>query len=108
MVLAQGHFQPLSLILHELATNAIKHGALSMPNGQVRVHWTLEADPTPRLRLGWQEAGGPSAPPPTATGFGTRLIQVAAAELGGYPELDYGPAGLKAEIIVFLTPSSEG
>jgi len=108
VVLTPGQLQPLSLILHELATNAVKYGALSAPNGQVRIHWTVETDSARRLRLWWQEVGGPPASPPVVTGFGTRLIQVAAAELGGHPELDYGPAGLKAEIIVPLGPSSEG
>jgi two-component sensor histidine kinase len=108
VVLAPGQLQPLSLILHELATNAVKYGALSAPNGQIRVGWTVETDDAQRLRLDWQEVGGPPASAPTSTGFGTRLIQVAAAELGGHPELAYGPEGLKAEILVSLRPSSEG
>lgn len=108
VVLASDQLQPLSLILHELATNAVKYGALSAPNGQIRVRWTVETEDAQRLRLDWEEVGGPPASPPTATGFGTRLIQVAAAELGGYPELAYSPEGLKAEILVPLRPASEG
>lgn len=108
IVLASEQLQPLSLILHELATNAVKYGALSAPNGQIRVRWSFQAEDAQRLRLDWEEVGGPPASAPTSTGFGTRLIQVAAAELGGHPELAYGPAGLKAEILIPLRPSSEG
>lgn len=107
-ILQREQLQPLSLILHELATNAVKYGALSVPQGQIRVRWAPDTVDDGRLRLEWNEIGGPPASPPTSTGFGTRLIGVAAAELGGQPELDYGPNGLRAEIMLDLRPSSEG
>lgn len=108
VVLSPKQLQPLSLILHELATNAVKYGALSVASGQIRVKWDLETGGARHLRLRWQEVGGPPPAPPAAAGFGTRLIQVAAAELGGHPDLVYSPVGLNAEIIVPLESSPTG
>jgi two-component sensor histidine kinase len=66
----------LALVLHELATNAAKHGALSVPDGQVRVTWRVEgkAD-APRVRFTWSEVGGPAVALPARSGFGLQLIQ---------------------------------
>jgi len=99
---------PLCLILHELATNAVKHGALSVPAGRVRVGWRNDQDEEPargggrRLRLRWEEQGGPEIRPSAAVGyqgFGTRLVAFAAAhELHGRAELTFAPEGLQAEI----------
>jgi two-component sensor histidine kinase len=91
-------------VLHELATNAVKHGALSVTGGRVRVGWAVEeAEGARRLRLRWEERGGPRVRPPTARGFGTELIEhVATDELGARPELTYASAGLGAEITVLL------
>jgi two-component sensor histidine kinase len=105
VALARGQVTPVCLILHELATNAAKHGALSSPAGQVRVAWRDDGDAAGgdgggrRLRLRWTEQGGPEARPPAGQGFGTRLIEFAAAhELHGRAELTFAPAGLRAEI----------
>ncbi|QJE73257.1 PAS domain-containing protein [Aerophototrophica crusticola] len=65
--------QSIGLILHELATNAAKHGALSVPAGVVRVTWTLDGT---RLRLTWQEEGGPPAVEPKRKGFGSTLLSM--------------------------------
>ena len=91
-------------MLHELATNAVKHGALSAPEGRVRVGWAVEeAEGGRRLRLRWEERGGPRGRPPAARGFGTRLIEgVATDELGGHAELTFAAEGLEAEITVLL------
>jgi PAS domain S-box-containing protein len=104
VTLAATKVQALALVLHELATNAVKHGALSKPEGQVWVGWKVEkADGIRRLRLRWEERGGPQVEPPAVRGFGTRLIQHAAAgELGGPAELAFAPEGLEAEITVLL------
>jgi two-component sensor histidine kinase len=104
VALAPTQVLPLGLILHELATNAIKHGALSAPSGRVRVGWGLEeADGRRLLRLGWEERGGPRVAPPGSRGFGTRLIEFAAVrDLGGRAEQTFASKGLSAEITVPL------
>src|SRR3546814_4791368 len=63
----------LSLVLHELATNAAKYGALSVSGGRVQVSWQVE-DANGQLRIKWAESGGPPVTPPATTGYGTRLI----------------------------------
>ena len=75
----RGGRSALALMLHELATNAVKHGALSAPAGRVRVGWEVEEAEGGgrRLRLRWEERGGPRVGPPVSRGFGTRLIEFA-------------------------------
>lgn len=63
----------LSLMLNELATNAIKYGAFSVPRGRIRLSWAIEAE---QLHLQWHEIGGPAASAPVRTGFGSRLIDM--------------------------------
>ena len=83
----------LGIVFHELATNAIKHGALSNRDGRVRMGWEF-AD-NGRVALGWQESGGPEVLPPARGGFGSRLIRLELThELNGEVELFYEPAGL--------------
>jgi two-component sensor histidine kinase len=95
--------QALALVLHELATNAVKHGALSIGEGRIWIGWKIEETDQARLRLRWQERGGPPVELPTARGFGTTLIRyVTAGELGKPAELTFAPEGLQAEIIVLL------
>lgn len=92
----------LSLVLHELATNAAKYGALSVSGGQVRVSWQIE-DANSQFRIKWVESGGPPVTPPATTGYGTRLIQSAITYgLGGQVEQEYAVGGLEAEIIMPL------
>jgi PAS domain S-box-containing protein len=86
----------LALALHELGTNAAKHGALSREGGRVRVTWREEDD---RLRLEWKETGGPPVRPPERRGFGSRLIERGlAADLGGSASLHFEPDGLRCRI----------
>ncbi len=88
----------LSLIFHELATNAVKYGALSVPGGHVRVGWQVDRD---ELRFTWIERGGPAVTPPTKTGFGSDLIRSATSyNLGGRAEQHFAPEGLTAEIVM--------
>ncbi len=91
----------LALVLHELATNASKYGALSTAEGSVRVKWdVLQADGKQCVRLLWQEQGGPQVPDGSPRGFGTKLIERACAyELEGSAELRLAPGGLVAEIV---------
>lgn len=86
----------LTLVLHELATNAVKYGALSVLGGKVHVHWMAEglSDAT-NLHLVWEETGGPRVTQPTRDGFGTRLIErQLTAEFGGHATLDFNETGL--------------
>ncbi len=92
----------LMLALHELATNAVKHGALSVPNGHVVVDWeVVKHASTEMLEFRWHEFGGPAiAEPPTRRSFGNRLIEtVLAAELGGEATLDFRPSGLVFRLV---------
>ncbi|MGK6311690.1 HWE histidine kinase domain-containing protein [Neorhizobium sp. DT-125] len=90
--------QNLGLILHELATNSVKYGALSVPQGKVRIAWRDVADEDGgevKLRLVWEERDGPRVREPSRTGFGTTIIKRhAAAAFGGQVEVDFRPEGL--------------
>nr|CAD6406925.1 histidine kinase [Rhizobium sp. Q54] len=89
--------QNLGLVLHELATNSMKYGALSVPEGRVRVSWKQDdpSDPHSLLHLTWQELDGPASHEPSQTGFGTTIIRRhAAAAFGGNVKIDYLPTGL--------------
>jgi light-regulated signal transduction histidine kinase (bacteriophytochrome)/CheY-like chemotaxis protein len=89
----------LSLVLHELATNAAKHGALSGTGGRVDVVWELDA--ARDLRLAWRESGGPRVAEPTRSGFGRQLIENAVAyELDSETELRFAPDGVACDIRV--------
>ena len=90
--------QNLGLILHELATNSVKYGALSVPQGKVRVAWRdLAEDESDevKMRLVWEEKNGPPVHEPSRTGFGTTIVKRhAAAAFGGQVEIDFNPEGL--------------
>lgn len=90
--------EQLGLALHELATNAVKHGALSKSSGQVSVVWAIEppsADAPEKLRITWTERGGPPVSPPTRKGFGHVVFErIVARALGGKVEADFAPDGL--------------
>ncbi|MGH6678218.1 MAG: PAS domain-containing protein [Bradyrhizobium sp.] len=92
--------QTFSLLLHELATNATKYGALSQPGGKVAIDWSIEgAEPEARFMLRWMERGGPPVAPPSHRGFGVTLLEKAAAhEFGAPPKIKYEPKGLRYEI----------
>ena len=86
----------LSMAAHELATNAIKYGALSAASGRVSVRWSTDGG---RFVLIWEESNGPAPTPPTRKGFGTRMIgDVVAKELEGEVRFDYRAAGLLCTI----------
>ena len=92
---------PIGMILHELATNAMKHGALSADRGCVRASWEVNEGSAGEacVVLRWEESGGPAISPPETRGFGTRLSEFAAAqELGGTAELTFAPEGLRLEV----------
>jgi two-component sensor histidine kinase/CheY-like chemotaxis protein len=89
--------QNFALVIHELATNAAKYGALSVPTGRVSVTWTIDmlGEP-PLLRIVWQESGGPPVSPPESQGFGSRLILNAfRQDEGAQASLDFLPTGVR-------------
>lgn len=98
LTLAPEKAQPLGMVLHELGTNAVKHGALSKPGGQVSVTWNA----TPGgLELIWDEASTAiSVTPPTRTGFGTRLIEMLARQLNGSVAYDWRASGLRLVLTI--------
>jgi two-component sensor histidine kinase len=87
--------QALALVIHELATNAIKYGALSAPAGSVSVSWSKVADEAPgTLRFVWRERGGPPVTPPAKHGFGLTVLTTAAQDLGATASCDFDADGL--------------
>lgn len=88
----------VAMALHELGTNAVKYGALSVAGGRVSVAWTpLDGDRA--VRMEWRERGGPPVTPPAHAGFGSRLLQSGlAADLGERARLDFDPSGLVATL----------
>lgn len=95
VLLAAKAVQPISLLLHELATNAVKYGALSVPEGRLQVSWSV--DPTGQMTLEWRELGGPPVSPPKQKGFGSTLIStVTARQLNGKVTVTFDPAGVVA------------
>ena len=90
----------LTMILHELATNAAKYGALSTPHGTLDVNWQREdSGGRPQIRLRWIEAGGPPVKTPSRRGFGSELIERSTThELHGQAILDYREEGLHGEL----------
>jgi PAS domain S-box-containing protein len=100
---------PMTLMLHELATNAAKYGALSTATGRLAVAWTVGVTGLARnVSLLWRESGGPRVRPPDRKGFGTALIERSMAyELDGEARFDYRPEGLCCELIFPLSLPGE-
>jgi two-component sensor histidine kinase len=99
--------QPLMLVLHELATNAAKYGALSTPQGRVRFSWTVMTAPG-KISLDWRESGGPKVAAASSKGFGSRLLEGAVPN--STAKLDYDPAGFSYRLDIALsgtTPDDE-
>ena len=91
--------QTFALVVHELATNATKYGALSLPDGQVAIHWSIEGTGAEaRFKFQWHERNGPPVVPPTRKGFGHMVIEKAAAQDFGLPKIRFASDGLCYEI----------
>jgi two-component sensor histidine kinase len=92
--------QNLGLALHELATNAQKYGSLSDPHGEVRIQWQF-CEEDSKLRLIWQERGGPPVTPPVRSGFGRAMIEtVVGKALEGDVSLSFPPKGVRCVIVI--------
>ena len=106
VALPAGAAQPLAMAIHELATNAVKYGALSVPTGRVAVTWTVTGGMARRLCLRWAETGGPPVQrPPERRGFGTRVLDgTVRAQLGGTLSLHWRLSGLVCELDLPLRP----
>jgi PAS domain S-box-containing protein len=98
----------LTLALHELATNAAKYGALSIPTGKVTITWSVEQGVTSSLAFRWQERYGPPVSRPSRSGFGSQLIErVLAFELDGQVDINYQREGVVCEIVAPLSAEWE-
>lgn len=96
--------ESIGLALHELATNAVKHGSLSVPRGKVAVSWAIEppsGDAPERLRLTWIERGGPAVVAPSRKGFGHVVFdRIVARALDGELKMDFEPEGLTWQLTI--------
>jgi two-component sensor histidine kinase len=92
---------PLALVLHELATNAARHGALALPGGSLAVQW-LPPDAAGTLRLFWDERAAEVLPATASEGFGQRLVTQCAAQLGGRASFNWRDQGLLVELALPL------
>jgi two-component sensor histidine kinase len=97
-LLEPGAAQAVAVILHELATNASKYGALSDAKGQIKLTWSRAEDR--QLTLRWTELGGPKVKAPERQGFGSRLIERTISQMGGKVRFDWPSEGLVCEIVL--------
>ncbi|WP_198384624.1 PAS domain S-box protein [Roseomonas sp. KE2513] len=104
VALPAGAAQPLAMAVHELATNALKYGALSVPTGRIAMSWRLDGGPSGILRLCWAERGGPPVTaPPSRRGFGSRVLEgTVRGQLDGTLVLLWDAAGLVCDMDVPL------
>jgi PAS domain S-box-containing protein len=99
---------PLSMALHEMATNAVKYGALSTRRGAIEITWRVSDCANPVVELVWQESGGPKVKARAVEGFGAKLIaQVIEHDLGGKTDIDLAVAGARVTLI-FPLEAHEG
>ena len=96
VLLEPGSAQAIAVVLHELATNAAKYGALSGAKGRVELEWSHAEDGT--LALRWIEVGGPPVGPPTRRGFGSRVVERMISDLRGEADFEWRVDGLVCEI----------
>ncbi|GGZ01510.1 PAS domain S-box protein [Novosphingobium colocasiae] len=91
--LSPGAAEALAMAIHEMGTNALKYGALSVPEGRVRISWALDDG---QFRIGWIEAGGPAVAPPQRKGFGSRImVDVPRVKLSAQVTVDYPREGFR-------------
>lgn len=102
--------QTFAMLVHELATNATKYGALSLMDGRVAVGWSVEgAGAEAQFKFQWQEHNGPRVVPPTRRGFGRMLLEkVAVQDFGTGPKISFAPEGVRYEIDAPLSRVAAG
>src|SRR6476620_7255174 len=106
IAISSGPAVSLSMVIHELCTNAVKHGALSAPSGHVSICWLISEDH--RFKLHWKESGGPPVQEPSRKSFGSRLIEQALpGQLHGEARLKFEPDGLSCEVNIPLSVMQE-
>jgi two-component sensor histidine kinase len=108
IAISAGPAMSLSMVIHELCTNATKYGALSAADGRVSIEWTVSDDEPMRFILHWKESGGPPVREPSRKSFGSRLIEQALpGQLKGEARLKFDPDGLSCEVNVPLNAMQE-
>ena len=108
VIIAGAYAQTFSLLVHELATNAAKYGALSNATGSVSVSWSIEGQgEAARLRFRWQERDGPIVAQPARKGFGSKLLETALPLTdNSSPRLSFDPKGLIYEVDISMAAIS--
>ena len=89
----------LALMFHELATNAVKYGALSNAVGRIEISWSKVAE---RLAIDWIESDAPEFARPTRQGFGTKLLKLGLKQFQGRMETEFHPTGLRFKISLLM------
>jgi two-component sensor histidine kinase len=108
LVISSGPALSLSMVIHELSTNATKYGALSVKEGRVSISWFVSLDNPKRFIMHWKERDGPAVSEPSRKSFGSRLIEQALpGQLKGEARLRFDPGGLSCEVNIPLSVMQE-
>jgi two-component system, chemotaxis family, CheB/CheR fusion protein len=94
--------QNIALLVHELATNASKYGALSRPSGSIEIQWSIENEAARSLKFLWRESCGPPCRPPIHKGFGLSLLDMIGTNLSSSPRLSFKSDGFEFEASIPL------
>ncbi len=107
IAISSGPAVALSMVIHELSTNALKYGALSVPEGRVSIVWAVDVE-AGRFKLEWRESGGPVVVQPTTKSFGNRFIEQALpGQLQGEARLIFEPSGLVCDVNIPISSLQE-
>lgn len=107
IAVSSGPAVALSMVIHELSTNAMKYGALSVPQGRVSIVWAIDED-AHRFKLEWRESGGPAVTEPKIKSFGSRFIEHALpGQLQGEARLLFEPKGIVCDVNIPIASLQE-
>lgn len=107
IAISSGPAVALSMVIHELSTNAMKYGALSVPEGRVSIAWSTNLE-TQRFHLEWRESNGPAVAEPKAKSFGSRFIEQALpGQLQGEARLLFEPTGIVCDVNIPISSLQE-